>query len=219
MVTNAYGSEIPPCYFGPCLQCPAMKQEPSLGLPALGVRAKASTPFAARAALYAALDEELCAYTRFFSAASHTNLILHGLFPAVRRCFAVSKATEAFLLRVGADLEYMNVRLAQKIRCRSMSGDLDGYLIAREQAAVQEKIETLKPFEYSPLMGDLDGLLQLGILRECLAKLSGPARPYLDVLRTVRLASGRPLSFARRSDREAIGLGLIEAIRRRYPSG
>jgi hypothetical protein len=195
-----------------------MNRELSFWLPATQVRANAATPFAARAVLYAQLDDELRAYTRFFSAASHTNRILHGLFPAARRCFALSKATEAFLLSVGADLERMNVRLAHKIRRRSMSGDLDRYLIVREQGAVQKHIEALKQFECSPLMGELDGLLQMGILRQCLAKVSAPVRPYMEVLRGVRLALGRPLSFARQGDREAIGLGLIDAVRRRYPS-
>ena len=169
-----------------------------------------------RATRYREIDFCLAEHTRFFGAAALITEVLRSLTGTACRVL-VSREVRGFLTDLGSDLERLNLRIAQSIeRGRLSGGSLDARLVNIEQSRVQQRLrqwQRRSPGRYAKLIGDLDRLLSL--LRFPWAVRSAAAIILRDVLGALRATLGRPIQFARQTDREAIGNAIIEVLHAR----
>lgn len=164
-----------------------------------------------RASLYRCLDDELRDRTRFFAAASVICDVLAALSWSVTRVL-LSLEARAFLSTLSGDLERLNVRIACAIRAGRLAvGGLDGRIVAIEQAYVQRQLVRLRARASGPL-DDFNRLLNAEPCRRALA-LSCSGHLFAVALLQTRRDLARSIDFSRRSDREAIGNGIISAVR------
>ncbi|MDB6082933.1 MAG: repeat-associated core protein [Gammaproteobacteria bacterium] len=161
------------------------------------------------------MDRHLFAHTRFFGAASVIAESLNYLTTAWGRLM-VSAQARFFLAGVGAELERINMQIAQSISCgRLRSPGLDGQIVYLEQAWVQQRLAELQaqaPNVHRELLEELD--LLLSFFRFSVGPRSVGWAILQHVLTMLRDRLRRPLEFARQDDREAIGHAIIELLKR-----
>jgi hypothetical protein len=168
-----------------------------------------------RARGYRTLDARLWRQTRFFGAAALLCEVFAALSASPAR-YAVSAAARRFLAALSADLERVNLRIAAGLvdHPRTLRIPLDARMVRIEQHYVQRRLEGLGDRKAAgQLILHCNRLLnssRQGCGRE--AGASAAAR-FAAVLDALRRREARDLDFARRSDREAIGVGLIEQVR------
>ena len=90
-------------------------------------------------------------------------------------------------------------------------------LVHYEQTAVQAGLDSFaqnNPEGYASAIGEINGLLNGGLLERTASSQFASDRSYMRVLDGVREDLGRDIDFANQSDREAIGNALVRDARR-----
>jgi hypothetical protein len=179
-------------------------------------RARSPYRFDQRAELYAEWDQQLCAKTRFFAAASVTNRVLGAL---TRMAFPLRLSLGAgeLLERLGASLERRNRCFAERLSTEERSGALlDTWMVQSEQQRVEGFLKewaVIWPAHMRRVTAELDEILNwdfpCSLWNALLPSVSG----YFSVLRLARHEVGAPIEFAQQAHRVRIGQVLIEAIR------
>ncbi|MGE0887065.1 MAG: RHS repeat domain-containing protein [Blastocatellales bacterium] len=176
-------------------------------------------------------NPEINKRTRFFAAAAAASQALASGDTAegFERAF-LSTTTRAFLSVVGEELLKVNrdvIRTIQDGGSLTFPGPdptgpaLDAKLVRLEQSTVQNLLDNLKnanPDKYNTVIMENNALLNpSGFIMEAAmsSRISfATDKAFGKVLEAVRKDLGRNIDFARQSDREAIGLKLVEHIRK-----
>lgn len=117
------------------------------------------------------------------------------------------------LSTLSAQLEQLNLRIAEGVRDgRIQVPGLDGHIVNMEQSHVQWQLERMGAARASRPLEDFNRLLNARGFRIALAH-SRSGRLFAAALLRARRGIGRSIDFARQSDREAIGNGIIDAVR------
>ena len=183
-----------------------------------------------RAEEYGRLDAnpEIRKRTRFFAAAAAASQALASgddMYKASQ--MFLSRTTSDFLQKIGEELLIINRLAAQDIasggdlenrHMKSFKGPdtglaLDAKLVRLEQSTVQGLLDDLKvanPAAYKTVIKENNALLNSPSI---LASVYGTDEAFGKIVAAVRKSLGRDLDFAKQSDREAIGLKLVEHIR------
>jgi hypothetical protein len=176
--------------------------------------------FAIRAALYADWDRRLGHRTRFFAAAALINAALVELCSLPLMARATCAAGISFLAYVGANLQTLNIALAERIELERWRGeDSDVVLVTLEQLTVEK---LLGQFAHRDQRAHGRAIRQLDRLLYCLGRAgragSSSCGPSIELLsrgvRVARADAGRYVSFSSMRDRIAIGEALICLLRR-----
>jgi RHS repeat-associated protein len=181
-----------------------------------------------RASAYAYYDTmpEINNRTRFFAAAAAVSQALASgdTFWGIERRF-ISTKTQAFLSGVGEELQRLNRGFAQALQeggNLTLSGPdptgpaLDKKLIHFEQSTIQQLLNNLKekdPDGYNQVIEENNALLNPTDKMKKGAEIFPTDAAFGKILDAVRKDLGRNIDFAKQSDREAIGLKLVEHIR------
>ncbi|MBK7598264.1 MAG: RHS repeat-associated core domain-containing protein [Acidobacteria bacterium] len=166
--------------------------------------------------------------TRFFAAAAAASQALASgdTVQGFERAF-LSTTTRAFLSAVGEELLKVNMGVIRTIQDGGLltfqgqdltRPDLDAKLVRLEQSTVQNMLNNLKakdPDRYNKVIQDNNALLNpSGRLMKMATSAFPTDAAFGKILDAVRKDLGRNIDFAKQSDREAIGLKLVEHIRK-----
>jgi hypothetical protein len=171
-------------------------------------------PFVGRQRLYARLDAEFAADTRFFAAAALINSVLaRVLFWAPR---GPLRHALLFLREAGAVLESANLQFAREIRGSPGVPALDLYLVTREQKLMQTLLEAevRRGIQGTALIREVNGLLNGDSMAGMISRLINFSRPFTTILATIRRETALVLDFSDETHRVQVGLGIIRHIRR-----
>ena len=182
------------------------------------VALNSGSPYCARARKYRGYDAALRGQTRFFSAAARTVEFLANMdYPIAGRMFT-SSTTRSLLGAISSGLERANETAALRVATGQWGGrNLDARLVHYEQTAVQAGLDSFaqnNPEGYASAIGEINGLLNGGLLERTASSQFASDRSYMRVLDGVREDLGRDIDFANQSDREAIGNALVRDARR-----
>jgi hypothetical protein len=173
--------------------------------------------FGRRAQLYALLDRRLLLHTRFFGAAAWTNIALAELFSHPARRLWISNLTREFLTDLGRELQILNARIARTIEASVCDiEDLDRRIVRTEQTAVQLLLDGFRATNSAgaaTAITEINRLLALTAMRNSAAILHTIGVSYGCALRAVEEELGRAIDFGLQSDRECVGITLINGLR------
>ena len=162
---------------------------------------------------YVAFDRGAAQQTRFFGAAALTVEYLADSDIVGSSILGPSTQAQSFLKQVSASLYTLNARAFSDIMAGRLSGPgLDDRMISMEQTRVQSMLDALPGAARAAIVGSINSAFASRIAN-ALSGLNSHDRAYNGVLAGVAKGLGRPIDFAKQSDREAIGKALVGELR------
>lgn len=119
---------------------------------------------------------------------------------------------------ISGQLEQANRRLAYELESGAYSGaNIDARLVHREQELVQQILEASRVHEadaYRAFIDDISRMLnEPSFLERHASRLYREDAQYMRILESVRRDLGRDIDYENQSDREAIGMAIVNAVR------